>query len=76
MKVEYLDQANENPEFYVSMTHQLDKYIYHLKYLHNQVAPQPIAPDQELFASEQSKLDQITALMQRIAESEKKRFKS
>lgn len=76
MKVGYLDQANENPEFYVSMTRQLDKYIYYLKYLHNQVAPEPVALDQELYQSEQPDLDQITVLMKRIEESEKNRFKS
>jgi hypothetical protein len=76
MKVGYLDQANENPDFYVLITRQLDRYIFYLKYLHNQVAPEPVALDQELFPSEQPELDQISDLMKRIDESEKNRYKS
>ncbi|WP_162426770.1 hypothetical protein [Pontibacter pudoricolor] len=73
MKVGYLDQATENPEFYVNISRQLDTYIHHLKVFHNKVAPAPIAIDQELYKNEQPDLDQITKLMERIEESERNR---
>ncbi|MER2996713.1 hypothetical protein [Pontibacter populi] len=73
MKVAYLDQATENPEFYVNISRQLDGYIHLLKVFHNKVAPTPIAPDQELYKNEQPELDLITELMERIEESERNR---
>ncbi|MEJ8755590.1 hypothetical protein WG947_01165 [Pontibacter sp. H259] len=76
LKVGYLDQAQENPDFYVNISRQIDYYINNLKLLHNKLAPTPVAPDQELYASEQADLEQIAALVERINESERNRHKS
>lgn len=76
MKVGYLDQAKENPEFYVTITRQLDNYINILKILHNKLAPASFALDEEVYQAEQPDLDKIVALMERIEESERNRYSS
>ena len=74
MKVGYLDQANENPEFYVNISRELDNYISNLKLFHNKLAPQPIALDQEVFKAEQADLEQIMQLVKRIEDAERNRL--
>lgn len=73
MKEGYLDQATENPAFYVDMSRTLDTFINKLKLLHNKVSPTPVAPDQEEFAAEQDDLEQIEALLKRVEQSEQNR---
>ena len=74
MKVGYLDQASENPEFYVNISRQLDTYINYLKMLHNRVSPTPIAPDQELFPAQQPEIEKIMKLIDRITKAEQNRI--
>ncbi|MBJ6118275.1 hypothetical protein JAO76_08740 [Pontibacter sp. BT310] len=74
MKVGYLDQATENPQFYVTITRQLDNYINNMKVLHNTLSPTVMALDQEVYSSEQTDLDQIMELAKRIEKMERDRF--
>ncbi|MBC5774691.1 hypothetical protein H8S95_11510 [Pontibacter sp. KCTC 32443] len=73
-KVGFLDQATDNPEFYVDITRQLDFYINQLKTIYNRLAPTPIALDEEVFASEQPDIDKINELIKRIEDAERNRW--
>lgn len=75
-KVGFLDQATENPAFYVNISRQLDHYINSLKTIYNQLAPAPVAPDEEMYACQQAEIDQINELIARIEESERNRLTS
>ena len=74
MKVGFLDQAFEKPEFYVDLSGQLDTYINHLKTLHNRLSPVPEHLDEELFTEQQPDIDQINKLIARIEEFERNRL--
>jgi len=65
-KVGFLDQAEENPDFYILISKEADQYITRLKVIHNKISPTPTALDQEMYQGEQQTIDLVMELIREI----------
>ncbi|MHC2992380.1 hypothetical protein OB13_12570 [Pontibacter sp. HJ8] len=73
-KASFLDQATENPDFMTHIGSQVDSYITYLKVLHNELAPQGLTPDTQVYQQDKDIIDRTMELVKELEEVEKNRL--